>query len=224
MAVPSKPYTTTAQVAMLIPVLLNNATDFSTTTTPKKAQVEQYITWVSNQIDMQFQQAGYIMPFQSLDDETWPEHQTYYLQLIAALGSAALTGGHVLKPAPAISTGRGVSTGNIYQDLYNQELKKVYSNGSGYGINSETSSIRFRCKAYSGSVAEKSVREPTGPTLDYIEGKMSPEDFLMFSDYTQLRNNISNYMIINYDGVTPLNWNDFHGLVNNRMGGYSYGS
>lgn len=215
MSIPIKPYATSSQVAMLLPNLLGNNTDFNdSSTSPKKTSVDQYLIWVSNQVDLQFQQAGYIVPFVVLTDETWPEHQTYYLQLITAMGAAALAGGHVLKPAPALSPGRGNSSGNIYQDMFNIELRKIWD-----GTNSN---IRFRTTAYSGTPAEKSIREPIGPSLDYIAGKMNPEDFLLFDDYTQLRKNITDYVTLTYDGIAPLDWTDFHGLVNTKLMGYSY--
>lgn len=222
MTIPSKPYATTAQVALLLPNLLNGNTDFDDTkTNPKKTAVTQYLTWISNQIDLQFQQAGYVMPFQVLTDETWPEHQTYYLQLLAALGTAALAGGYALLPAPAINTGRGKSSGNIFQDMFNAELRKIYDLAGSFG-KSGISNIRFRAKFYSGTPAEASLVEPTGPNLDYIAGMMNPEDFMLFEDYTSLRNNITNYITSTYDSISPLDWTDFHGLVSNKTDGYSY--
>lgn len=215
MALPLKPYATSAQVALLLPQLMNTHTDFDDLNTmPRKTAVDQYLVWISNEIDLQFQQAGYIIPFQELSGESWPEHQSHYLELIAALGAAALSGGHVLKPAPALTTGRGNSSGNIYQDMYNLELRKIWDGRS--------SNIRFRCRTYSGTPAEWSISEPIGPSLDYIVSKMNPEDFLSFSDYTQLRQNIVDYVTSTFDGVRPLDWNDFHGLVSEKLYGYAY--
>jgi hypothetical protein len=214
MANPTKPYATSAQVAFLIPNLMNGNTDFDDIkTNPKKSAVDQYISWVSIQLDMQFQQAGYVLPLTSLDGEEWPEHQTMYLQLVSALGAAALTGGHVHKPAPAVSTGRGNSSGNIYQDMFNLELNKIWDKTN------KTSDIRFRAKYYSSTPAEKSVMEPYGPSLDYLTGNMNPEDFLMLEDYTNLRLSITNYMSIAYS-LNPLDWNDFHNLVSEKINAY----
>lgn len=215
MTVPSKPYASSSQVALLIPQLMGSLVDFDdVSTTPRKTAVDQYLMWVATQIDLQFSQAGYIVPFQVLTDETWPEHQTYFLELLNALGAAALAGGHVLKPAPALSPGRGNSTGNIYQDMYNTELRKIWDG--------TRSMIRFRCKSYAGTPAEYSVTEPIGPSLDYMVGKLNPEDFLMFEEYTILKNNITTYITNTYDGIAPLDWTDFHGLVSTKLRGYSY--
>lgn len=217
MSVPTKPYATSSQVALLLPQLMNGLSDFDdSTTTIRKTSVDQYLVWISNELDLQFQQAGYVVPFLELDSETWPEHQSHYLELVTALGAAALTGGHVLKPAPALSPGRGNSSGNIYQDMYNLELRKIWEPFQ------QRTDIRFRCKAYAGSKAEWSISEPTGMSVDYMVGKRLPEDYMLFEDYTILRHNITNYISQAYGTISPLNWNDFHGLVENRITGYSY--
>lgn len=216
MAIPTKPYSVSSQVGLLLNPLMNNSLDFTENTTPKKSAVDQYLVWISNQIDLQFAQAGYIVPFQILDGESWYEHQTMYLELVCALGAAALAGGHVLKPAPALSPGRGNSSGNIYQDLYNTELTKIYDRFT------KQSTVRFRAKAFSGTPAEYSIREPVGPNLDYIAGKMHAEDFIGFQAYTDLKYNIQWYMENNFDSIVPLDWTDFHGLIASSPSGYSY--
>lgn len=213
--VPSKPFASSSQVALLLPNLMNTLTDFDdTNTTIKKSAVDQYLMWIATEIELQFSQAGYVVPFAEISGESWPEHQTYFLELLNALGAAALSGGHVLKPAPALTPGRGYSTGNIYQDMYNLELRKIWDG--------KYSQIRFRCKTYAGTPAEYSITEPIGPSLDYMVGKMNPEDFLLFEDYTYLKNSITNYITNTYDGVRPLNWTDFHALVSTKLSGYSY--
>ena len=214
MSIPTKPYSTSAQVGLLIGNLLGkNNTDFNdNNTTPKKSAVDQYLIWISNQVDIQFQQAGYKIPFQIISGESWPEHQTYYLELLTAMGAAALAGGHVLKPAPAINSGRGFSTGNLYQDLFNIELRKIWN------AVDKTSWIRFRAQTYSGTPAEYSITEPIGPNLDYMEGKLNPEQHLSFDGYTNLRHDIQTY--VEDSGV--MDWDDFHGLFNEKLLGYSY--
>lgn len=216
MTLPSKPYATSAQVSLLIPNLMNGNTDFNDdvdpkkATNPKKSAVDQYLSWISNQIDMQFSQAGYVLPFAELDGETWPEHQTLYLELVAALGAAAMVGGHIHKPAPAISTGKGSSTGNLFQDMFNNELKKIFD---AYG---KISNIRFRAKYYSSTPAEKSVLEPYGPSLDYLTGNMNPEDFMMMENYTNLKYSISKFVSVGANNIS-INWNDFHSLFENKI-------
>lgn len=213
MAIPVKPYAVSAQVGLLIPNLLNNKLDFDENSTPRKTSVDQYLIWISNQIDLQFQQAGYVVPFQEDSEFVWTDEQTHYLELLNALGAAAYTGGLVLKPAPAVSTGRGVSASNAFQELYNIELRKIWDG--------RISQIRFRAKTYAGTPAEYSIREPIGPNLDYIAGKMNPEDFVSFQSYTELKYNIQ-YYVENYFNTGIVSWTNFHGLVGNKLLGYSY--
>lgn len=210
MAIANKPYAVSAQVGLLIPNLLNNKLDFDENTTPRKSAVDQYLVWTANQIDLQFQQAGYVIPFIEDSDYPWSDEQNYYLELLNALGAAAYAGGMVLKPAPAISVGRGVSAGNTYQEMFNLELRKIWDG--------KTSQIRFKAKTYAGTPAEYSIREPIGPNLDYIAGKMNPEDFFSFQTYTELKFNIQTYI----ENYSPINWGNFHSLVNNKLYGYSY--
>lgn len=213
MSIPIKPYAVSSQVGMLVNNLLGrNNLDFDESTNPRKSSVDQYLVWISNQIDLQFQQAGYKVPFQELSGESWPEHQTYYLELLCAMGAAAFAGGHVLKPAPAISSGRGFATGNLYQDLYNFELNKIWN------ARERTSWIRFRAQTYSGTPAEYSITEPIGPDLDYIEGKVNPEFYLSFEGYTNLRHSIQTHV----EDAKVFLWDDFHGVFSEKLLGYSY--
>lgn len=213
MAVPTKPYCTSSQVAML---LTNGYPDgFNLKTRPTSTQIETHLIWISNQVDMQFSQAGYIVPLQALD-AGWPDHQSYYLQMVTALGVAALAGGFSVKPAPALNPGRNNSTGNVFQDLYNTELKKIYDDRV------RDTSIRFQAKTYAGSLAERSITEPIGPSLDYMTGDMNPEGIMSFLAYTDLKYNIQCY-VENYNLINnPLNWNDFFGMYSEKLAGYSY--
>lgn len=221
MTLPTKPYAASAQVAILVPNLILNKTDFDTTTIPTKVSVDQYLSWISTEIELTFQQAGYVLPFQVISGEEWPAHQTEYLQLITALGTAALAGGFVLKPAPAVSPSRGASTGNVFQDLYKAELAKIYQT-RGFRTG-EVSSIRFRANFYAGTPAEKSLTEPSGPFLDYQVGKMNPEDYMLLEDYTNLRYAIQDYIMYNLN-YSPIDWTNFFGPVSNKLNQYSYGT
>lgn len=168
MSVPSSPYTTSAAVAYLSQVPLNMGTDFSASTTPTKVMVDQTITWISSQIEMQFAMAGYVIPFAVVSGETWPTFQTTYLQLVSTMGTAAMASGWAQKPAPALSPGQKGGTGNIWQDLYNLELVKIFN-----AATSKTQ-LRFRADYRDATPAQEILTTPRGPTTDFLEGKFDP--------------------------------------------------
>lgn len=182
MAAPSPPFATSAMVATLLSVKLNKATDFSSSTIPTDTQVDQFLTWVSGQVEMQFSMAGYKVPLATISGETWPTSQTYYLQLVTTLGAAAMAGGHSQKPAPALAPGSGQrgGSGNILQDLFQGELDKIYRPGRLQ--NQGVTAIRFRAQYYAGSPAERVVVQPKGPTTDFMEGKFDPMRHLSLWD------------------------------------------
>lgn len=168
MTAPSPPYTTATAVAYLLRVLLSPATEFATDTTPTLAAVNQMITWISNQVDMQFGQAGYVIPLATLSGETWPTAQTTYLQYITTIGTAAMAGGWAQKPAPALAPGQKSGTGNIWQDLFDKELWDIYDYRNG------TTRLRFRAQYYTGTPAQEILTDPRGPTTDFLEEKFDP--------------------------------------------------
>lgn len=197
MAAPNPPFATSAMVAAMIPSKVNLQSDFTNDDSmfPTKANVEQFLNWVSSQVEMQFSMAGYRIPLAIISGETWPTHQTTYLQLLATLGGAAMAGGHTTKPAPALAPSRGNSTGNIFQDMFNAELAKIHTlTPRGPGV----SLIKFRANYYIGTLAENNVVEPKGPTTDFMEGKWDP--------YRQLSNwNIADKILDIQQSMTELN-------------------
>lgn len=173
MAAPDPPFSTSAHVASLISSKVNHRADFTDDdgTFPAKTNVDLMLTWTSSQIEMQFSMAGYKIPLVTISGETWPTHQTLYLQMLATLNGAAFAGGHMMRPAPAISPSKGNSTGNIFQDMYNVELAKIFTaTPRGAGV----SRTKFRADFYAGSLAEQNVKEPKGPTTDFMEEKFDP--------------------------------------------------
>ena len=182
MAVPSPPFATSAMVAAFLTVKLNSASDFSANTIPTDTAVDQMLTWVSSQVEMQFSMAGYKVPLATISGETWPTSQTYYLQLTTTMGAAAMAGGHTQKPAPALAPGTGQrgGSGNVLQDLFQKELDKIYRPGrlQDQGV----TTLRFRAQYYAGSPAERVVVQPKGPTTDFMEGKFDPMRHLSLWD------------------------------------------
>ena len=164
---------------MLLRNLLQGGADFNTGTTPTKVSVDSILVWVSSQIDMQFGAAGYKVPLVEVTGETWPTHQTNFLALVACLGAAAYVGGHSLKPAPAIAPGKSGGTGNLFQDLFNTELQKIFDRDN------DRTHLRFRADYYAGTPAEKALCEPNAPTTDFMEGYFDPTSYLSVWDVTE---------------------------------------
>ena len=179
MSAPTAPYATSAQVAVLLTNLLKGGADFTTGTTPTKAMVDSVILWVSSQVDMQFGAAGYKVPFVEISGETWPTSQTQYLALITSLGSAAYVGGHILKPAPAVNAGSPGGAGNVFQDLFDKQLKRIFDEDS------ERTRLRFRADFYAGTPAENALTQPSGPTTDFMEGYYDLSSHQTLWDFTQ---------------------------------------
>lgn len=213
MAVATAPYTTSAAVAIMMNVPLKGGTDFANdgTTVPTKTAVETMIGWISSQIDLQFSMAGYILPFAALTDESWPTTQTTYLQLIATLGTAAMAGGYSQKPLPAVSPGRTGGTGNVLQDLYLAELKKIFD------PQFNRTSLNFRSTYRIGTPAQIALTDPRGPTTDFLEGHYDP--------YRQLDNwDIAQNILDIERGMRDMSisWDYLYRVLNRGFGSSSY--
>lgn len=176
MAAPSPPFTTSEMVAYLLTVKLNKATNFSASTTPTLAAVNQFITWVSAQIEQRFGMAGYKVPLAEISGETWPTSQTTYLQLTATLGAAAMAGGHSQLPAPAMAPAQRGGSGNVLQDMFIAELNNIFTPGRRPGQG--TTTMRFRAQYWPDTPAENVTNTPKGPTTDFLEGKFDPMRYL----------------------------------------------
>lgn len=167
MTAPTSPYTTSDMVSYMLTTMLSKGT-FGAGSTPTDTVVDQFITWTAAQLDLQFQSAGYVLPLAVISGETWPTHQTTYLQLLNTMAAAAMAGGYSLKPAPAVSPGRQGGTGNVYGDMFNEELRKIYD------PKTNQTTLRFRANYYAGSPAQVACTEPKGPTTDFLEGAFDP--------------------------------------------------
>lgn len=158
-----------------MPHLIRDASDFSPGTKPAKVVVEKFIRWKSSEIDQAFAAIGYYVPFQEISStETWPEHQTYALELMTAFGAAGLIVGPVSKPAPAMGRQSGTSD-NEFTASFKRFLEMVASNGAG-----------FRAYHRTGSLAEKFCAEPSGPMTDYLAGYIDLTLFQTTGEYTAI--------------------------------------
>lgn len=172
MAVPIKPYSTPAQVAYLIRNRFYGGAP-SSSTVPSDTVIEQLITWTDGVIEMEFHAAGYKLPWLEISGETWPTPQTQLLGFMSAVGSAAMAGGHILKPAPMMGPGQRGSQGNVYTNSIDKMLIKIGQSG-----------YRFRAQYYEGTKAEKWLANVYGPRMDFWEDYWDPTRYWLLEQYT----------------------------------------
>lgn len=179
MSVPTPPYCTSATVASFLSNLAPMG-DFSDVTAPPKATVDMLIETYSAWIDTRFATAGYYIPWQAMEGEGWPDHQTLVLQLHVAFGVAGAISGPVLKPAPAIGTRRGVAD-NVYTADYKAFLDGILEHGHS-----------FRAKCHVGTKAEKFTRDPIGPLTDYLLGYFDATRWQTIGEFTSVVESVRN--------------------------------
>lgn len=195
------PYADSEMVALLQKNLLLGATNFTPQSPLPKTNLDSILAWVSNSIDMQLSQAGYIIPLQDIVGETWPVHQTGYLQLVTVLGAIAMIS-PALKPAPGLGPGRTGSSENTFQMMYKAELERMYDKMSHRTL------LRFRAKFYLGTPAELAITEPTPPRSDFsresvANGNFNASQRMYFWDYTVLQNRlVESFKLSNFNWLS----------------------
>lgn len=167
MTAPVAPFCESTDVAIFFPEL-KGAADFTSKddpfpTTPTKETVDSCISFASAHIAIAFRQAGYVLPFAALSDETWPDDQTTYLKFLCAIGAASLAGGYALSATP-----KRKKEQDAFQAMYAEEMARVYD------ARTKTTSLRFRAEHYRGTPAELAVSEPFAPVSDHLEGYYDP--------------------------------------------------
>ena len=170
---PTLPYSTATQVAYLMQNLFRGVAP--SPATPVTASIlAQLITWTDGVIDSYFSAVGYAIPFADIVGETWPPHQTVLLNYMSAVGAAAMAGGYILKPAPAMIPGREGGEQNVYGVLFNRFATDINTHG-----------YRFRALYYAGTKAEKWIATPYGPRGDYWPGDLyDPTQYELVRPYT----------------------------------------
>lgn len=183
MTLPTSPYVTSDQVAIMLYNLMRGNSDFTAYTVLPKGNVDNFITWVCAEVDMKFQQAGYYVPFQLMTgDIEWPTYQTYYLQLLVVLGVASLIA-LPLKPAPATGPGRYGSSENAMKTLYDQKLTEIYTT-TAYGAPKTT--LGWRALYRNDTPASRLLMAESRPKTDFGEGKMDTSRYMTMEEYTRL--------------------------------------
>lgn len=172
MAVPRAPYCNTQDVASLLPQIVLSAPDFSPESQPTKAAVTRFVIWISAQIDQAFAALGFYVPYEEISGESWPDNQTYMLELMASFGTSGMIVGPVVKPAPSMGRDAGKSE-NIFTAAYNAFLASIAENAAG-----------FRMNYRPGTKSEQITRTPRGPVTDHLIGCIDPTRFQTVDEYT----------------------------------------
>lgn len=174
MAAPMSPYSSPAQVAYLLRSLYLGGPP-TAITVPENVIVQNHIFWSDAVLEAAFRMVGYKIPFESLSSETWPASQTAMMSYASSVGAAAMVGGYILRPAPAIGPGRSTpgASGNAYADMFERFRQDISSGGLG-----------FRAAYQLGSKAEKFLSDPYGPRLDFLEDYFDPTAYQTMREYT----------------------------------------
>lgn len=168
---PTTPYVTSELASILLQNMFRG--QVPNAQTPVSDYVfGQLITWSDSLINSWFAGVGYKIPFATLSGETWPAHQTTFLQMMSAVGSAAMASGYVPMPAPASRPSSSRSK-NLYAQMLDSFRDAIKENGLG-----------FRAQFWAGKPAERWCTEPTGPRTEFYDGYYDPSRYELFKDYT----------------------------------------
>ena len=210
MTAPTSPYgCESSHVAAFATIILRKQTDFHADTPSTKTAVDAMIGMIASQVDMALQSAGYIMPIAEIEGETWPDHQTSWLRMIIAMGTAAFAVGHVLKPAPALSPSRPGSTGNLFQDLFNFEIKKIWNPAT------QEASSRLRAQTYPMSPAQLAITNPVAPMTDWSEGKF---DYARHADFYDVADTMHRINVQLSSRYNTFRWDHLYDLFDINKG------
>lgn len=181
--IPASPYTTSEMVALFQRNLIYGQQDFHSTTTLPDTTIDKFIVWVSAAINQKFSEAGYILPFEALTGEVWPDHQSQWLELVTCLGVCSFISPALL-PAPGVGPGSTASSGNVFKNLYDEHRNAIYD------PRTKATQLRFRAKYYNDSAAERVLLQPRGPTNNFMAGYLDPSSQMLLSDYTDLMDRV----------------------------------
>ncbi len=174
MTAPTSPYCNTAQVSYLLQNTFFRGVP-TQDTVPTDDVITGLITWTDGVIQTTFQAIGYKIPFAVLSSETWPAHQTSFLQFMSMIGTAAMVSGYILTPVPLRRPDRASGETNVFATMFNRMRDDIRETG-----------LMFRADHYVGTKAEKFISEPYGPRVDYLEDYFDPTRFQKLNAYTEM--------------------------------------
>jgi len=193
---PTSPFCTAAQISYLCQNLFRGQTPTSGTPVTVEVIEDYIIPWVDSMIEMQFQSVGYKVPFLTLAGEAWPTHQTTWLQFISATGGAAMAGGYILKPAPAMAPGRVGSPKGVYAQMIDELMREITKSG-----------FHFRAQYYDRTKAEKWLATPYGPRTDFWQDLWDPTRYELVRGYTKIISELFDDM-----QEMDINWDYFYSI------------
>lgn len=179
MAPPTTPYSTPTQVSYLLQPMFRGAIPGAGTAVTDTV-FDQLIPWVDSVIDGYFRSVGYKIPFAVITGETWHVSQTTLLSYMSAIGAAAMAGGHVLNPAPAMMPIRsGGGDQHPYAIAIDKSLAKILETG-----------YHLRGDFYLGTDAEQWLSEPLGPWSDFMIDYYDPARYQLVRGYTNMMRDV----------------------------------
>jgi hypothetical protein len=158
----SFPYSSKETVNVLFPQGPQfGAGGFSASSKPNDSVVFFYLNMTASAVDMALNQAGYYLPLEPIEGETWPVSQSYFMDYLTGLGTVGLIG-NTLRPAPSMGPGSDNSPGNIFYQQYITWISRISSGNMG-----------LRAKYRIGSPAERFLMSPRGPLWSFEDSDVT---------------------------------------------------
>lgn len=217
---PSAPYCTSSDVYFMRAYAMDPAaSDFPVAGTPRKSVVEYWIDQMASRIDMLYASVGYEIPLAAITGETWPTHQTTFLQYLNAIGVASIIGGNASTPPVVSFVGGRRESRSFYEHEWMQlmeDIRTIKDRNPG--------STLIRAATLSGTGADYLLTEAMPPLTDWLEGYTDPTHFDTLRTFTK---RWQGYMTaINQDNLpSAINTGsiDYLYVLHNRLG-YTYAS
>lgn len=166
-------YTTSGNVILFTKNYTLGAVDFNKSTFVTKDNVDKFIAYSAAMIDQRLASAGFVLPLTAISGETYPAHQTAYLDFLNCLGTVNL-----LLPSTMPNRAGKQPEDNNFSKLFKTELDKLYDGKKHHA--------KLRAAYYIGTPAEQALSEPLAPMSDFMKGKVDPTKYQTLNQFTDL--------------------------------------
>ncbi len=171
---PVAPYCSTSAVYYMVGKKVGSGqADFKPSGTPSKDTVEEWVENASSRIDGALHSAGYYVPLQAMEDETWPDWQTKFMAYFCAVGVASMISDDPTSPTfTNIHTGvrKGISRYRADWNVLIEGLEEKVAREK------QRATSLVRALAYSGSNAESLLSIADPPVTAELKGYPHPSD------------------------------------------------